>query len=53
MNKRNRIKGYLLVILSAMLFGCMPLITHYIYADGVNRESLVLLRSLIFRKKTT
>jgi len=47
MNKTNLLKGYVMVILSAVLSGCMPLITHYIYADGVNRESLVLLRSLL------
>lgn len=41
------IKGYLLVILSAFLFGCMPLITRFIYADGINRESAVLMRNLL------
>ena len=41
------IKGYGLVILSAFLFGCMPLITQYIYAEGINRESTVLLRNLL------
>lgn len=40
-------KGYVLVILSAFLFGCMPLITQNIYAAGVNRESTVLLRNLL------
>ena len=41
------IKGYGLVIVSAFLFGCMPLITRYIYAAGINRESVVLLRNLL------
>ena len=47
MNKRDLVKGYVLVILSTFLFGCMPLITTYIYAQGVNPESVVLLRNLI------
>ena len=47
MQKRNHITGYVLVILSAFLFGCMPLITTYIYAEGINRESVVLLRNLL------
>ena len=45
--KKTMIKGYVLVILSAFLFGCMPLITRYIYAEGINRESVVLLRNLL------
>ena len=36
-----------MVILSAFLFGCMPLITRYIYAEGINRESVVLLCILL------
>lgn len=47
MKKGNIIKGYILVLLSAFLFGCMPLITNYIYAEGINRESVVLLRNLL------
>lgn len=47
MKKENMIKGYGLVIVSAFLFGCMPLITRYIYAAGINRESVVLLRNLL------
>jgi drug/metabolite transporter (DMT)-like permease len=47
MKKETMIKGYGLVILSAFLFGCMPLITRYIYAAGINRESVVLLRNLL------
>jgi len=45
--KKQLYKGYGLVIVSALLFGCMPLITRYIYEEGVNRESVVLLRSLL------
>ena len=47
MKKSNLVKGYVLVILSAFLFGCMPLITTYIYKQGINRESVVLLRNLL------
>lgn len=45
--KKTMIKGYTFVVLSAFLFGCMPLITQYIYAEGINRESVVLLRNLL------
>ncbi len=47
MQKKNLIKGYLLVILSAFIYGCMPMLTRYIYAEGINRESVVLLRNLL------
>lgn len=47
MEKVRTVKGYLLVVLSAFLFGCMPLITSYIYAEGIHRESVVLLRNLL------
>ena len=47
MNRGNMIKGYAMAILSAFLFGCMPLLTNYIYAEGINRESVVLLRNLL------
>ena len=44
---KTRLRGYILVLLSAVLFGCMPLITQYIYAEGINRESVVLMRNLL------
>ncbi len=47
MKKEVLFKGYGLVILSALLFGCMPVITRQIYAQGINRESVVLLRNLL------
>ena len=47
MKKGNLIKGYCLVILSAFLYGCMPMLTRYVYAEGINRESVVLLRNLL------
>lgn len=47
MNKTSLIKGYIYTILSAIIFGCMPLMAKYIYADGVNAISLVFLRNVI------
>lgn len=41
------IKGYLFVIASAVIFGCMPLGAKIIYADGVNALSLVFLRNAL------
>lgn len=45
--KKDEVKGYLFVIASALIFGCMPLMAKFIYADGVNPLSLVLLRNLL------
>ena len=47
MNVGKMIKGYLAVILSAILYGCMPLMAKYIYADGVNPMTLVFLRNFL------
>ena len=41
----NIIKGYVFVIASAIIFGCMSLGAKIIYADGVNALSLVFLRN--------
>ena len=40
-------KGYVYIILSAVIFGCMPLMAKHIYADGANAITLVLLRNAI------
>lgn len=40
------VKGCLCSVLSAVIFGCMPLMAKYIYADGVNPITLVFLRNL-------
>lgn len=45
--RRNIVKGYLFVIASAVIFGCMPLGAKIIYADGVNSLSLVFLRNAL------
>ena len=42
-----KIKGYIFVILSAIIFGCKPLMAIHINADGVNSLSLVLLRNVL------
>lgn len=40
-------KGYIYAVLSAVIFGCMPLMAKAIYADGMNPMSLVFLRNLL------
>lgn len=40
-------KGYLCAITSAVLYGCMPLLSKLIYADGINAVTLVLFRNLL------
>lgn len=47
MNAGKMIKGYLAAIASAVIFGCMPLMARYIYADGVNSLTLVFLRNFL------
>ena len=47
MNSRKLIKGYIFVILSAVLYGLMPLMTTHIKADGANAYSLVFLRNAL------
>lgn len=41
----NANKGYLFAILSAVIYGCMPLMAKHIYEDGVNPMTLVFLRN--------
>ena len=43
----KHIKGYVMVLLSAIIYGCMPLGAKYIYAEGVNPITLVFLRNLL------
>lgn len=45
MNGSKTLQGYLFVIASAFIFGCMPLGAKFIYAEGVNSLSLVFLRN--------
>ena len=41
------LRGYLPIIISAIIYGCMPLMANLIYDDGVNAMTLVLLRNLL------
>jgi len=44
--RKNTVKGYLFAILSAVIYGTMPLMAKYIYADGVTPHTLVFFRNL-------
>ena len=39
--------GYLFAIISAVIYGSMPLMAKYIYADGVTPMTLVFLRNAL------
>ena len=45
MRKNKMLLGYILVIASAIIYGCIPLLTRYIYAEGLNSFSLVFIRN--------
>ena len=47
MNARAQAKGRLYIVLSAMIYGCMPLGASVLYAEGVTPMSLVLLRNAL------
>lgn len=47
MKKNSIFWGYLMVIVSAVLFGLMPLMTGVLKADGMNSYSIVLIRNMI------
>ena len=47
MSVGRMIRGYIAVILSAVIYGCMPLMAKLIYADGVNQFTLVFLRNFL------
>ena len=47
MDKKKYFKGYIYVALSAIIFGLMPLMAKSVYAEGVDPQSLVLLRNII------
>ena len=46
MNKKI-VSGYIFAILSAVIYGCMPLMAKYIYMDGVTPTTLVFLRNFL------
>ncbi len=41
------VKGYTFAILSAVIYGCMPLMAKFIYAEGVTPMMLVFLRNAL------
>ncbi len=41
----QKLKGYIFIILSAVIFGLMPMMAKFIYNDGVNAISLVFFRN--------
>lgn len=45
--KKSLSLGYLAIIASACLYGCMPLLTKSIYADGVGVLTAVLMRNIL------
>lgn len=45
MKNVQKLKGYFFIIVSAIIFGCMPLGAKFIYAEGVNSLSLVFFRN--------
>lgn len=47
MKNKTLLKGYIYVILSAVMFGFMPVMAKFIYIDGVTPSSLAFLRNLI------
>ena len=46
MNHRT-LTGYVFIILSAVIFGCNPLLVKFIQNEGLNSISLVLLRNML------
>ncbi len=42
----QKLKGYIFIILSAIIFGLMPMMAKFIYDDGVNALSLVFFRNV-------
>ena len=47
MNKSKMLTGYIYAVVSAVIYGCMPLMANYIYADGVSPMTLVFLRNFL------
>ena len=45
--KGKTLTGFLFTIASAVVYGCMPLLTRFIYADGMNAVGLVFIRNLL------
>ena len=46
-SKRQQVAGFVCAILSAVIYGCMPIMAKYIYAEGVTPMTLVFLRNAL------
>ena len=46
-NNAKQLTGYVCAILSAVIYGCMPIMAKYIYAEGVTPMTLVFLRNFM------
>ena len=46
-SRKKQVAGYICAILSAVIYGCMPIMATYIYADGVTPMTLVFLRNAL------
>jgi len=47
MERSKLIRGYIFIILSAVIYGCMPMMASFIYEDGVNAMTLVFLQNVL------
>ncbi len=47
MKSSATVRGYIYIILSSVIYGCMPLMASHIYADGVTPMGLVLWRNVL------
>lgn len=45
--RKKIVLGYVYALLSAVIYGCMPLMAKLIYADGVNPMTLSFLRNAL------
>ena len=44
---QKQLTGYICAILSAVIYGCMPIMAKYVYAEGVNALTLAFLRNAL------
>lgn len=44
---KKQLAGYVCAILSAVIYGCMPIMAKYVYAEGVNALTLAFLRNAL------
>ncbi|MBO7296297.1 MAG: DMT family transporter [Clostridia bacterium] len=44
---KKQLAGYVCAILSAVIYGCMPIMAKYVYAEGINALTLAFLRNAL------